>query len=49
MCAADTNLEMVSPDTRTTSGWGNERVCRDYDGVVKWAEKWRNSSGIGIQ
>ncbi|KAE8418450.1 hypothetical protein BDV36DRAFT_295094 [Aspergillus pseudocaelatus] len=48
MCAADTNMEVLDPQTHTTSGWGQGRQCRDYDEVVKWAEKWANSTDTGI-
>ncbi|RAL12391.1 uncharacterized protein BO97DRAFT_424480 [Aspergillus homomorphus CBS 101889] len=44
ICAADTNLEELDPDTRVTTGWGQVRQCRDYASVVAWAEKWANSS-----
>jgi hypothetical protein len=43
ICAAGTNLEMRNATTGRTNGWGVERLCRNYDGVVKWAEKWRNN------
>ncbi|KNG85379.1 hypothetical protein ANOM_005961 [Aspergillus nomiae NRRL 13137] len=48
MCAADTNLEVLDPETHTTSGWGQSRRCRDYDEIVMWAEKWANSTDTGI-
>jgi hypothetical protein len=48
MCAADRNLEVVDAKNFTVSGWGQEKVCRDYDGVVNFAEQWRNSSDTGI-
>ncbi len=48
MCAADTNLETVDPETRVTTGWNSERQCRDYASVLAWAEQWRNSSDTGI-
>jgi hypothetical protein len=34
---------MRNATTGRTNGWGVERLCRNYDGVVKWAEKWRNN------
>ncbi|KAL2827693.1 hypothetical protein BJY01DRAFT_228955 [Aspergillus pseudoustus] len=40
MCAADTNIEALEPNTRGTDGWGQHRVCRDYQTVFDWAEKW---------
>ncbi|PQE29900.1 Tat pathway signal sequence protein [Rutstroemia sp. NJR-2017a WRK4] len=48
MCAADTNLEVVNPDTSSTTGWGYERKCRDYESVMKWAALWANSTDAGI-
>lgn len=48
MCAADTNMEVLDPETHTTSGWGQGKRCRDYDEVVMWAEKWANSTDTGI-
>lgn len=48
MCAADTNMEVLDPETHTTSGWGQGKQCRDYDEVVMWAEKWANSTDTGI-
>ncbi|KAF7868669.1 hypothetical protein EAF04_005199 [Stromatinia cepivora] len=48
MCAADTNLEYVDPVTDDTTGWGSERVCRSFEDVKGWAEKWANGTGEGI-
>ena len=48
MCAADTNLEVLDRETRLTDGWGSERKCRDYQGVSRWAEEWRDSEDVGI-
>lgn len=48
MCAADTNLEVVGRKTHTTNGWGQEKTCRDYEGVRGFAERWKNSSDVGI-
>ena len=42
MCAADTNLEPVSKETRVTTGWGSERACRDYRAVGEFAERWQS-------
>ena len=43
MCAADTNLEDRNVTTGKTNGWGFARKCRNYWGVVAWAEQWRNN------
>ena len=48
MCASDTNLEVVDRVKRTTNGWGQEKRCRDYGEVFRFAEKWANSSDTGI-
>ncbi|RMZ67609.1 Tat pathway signal sequence [Pyrenophora seminiperda CCB06] len=48
MCASDTNLEdtverEVDGERRGVEGdaWGTRRVCRDFEGVKEWAERWR--------
>ncbi|KAF9731313.1 hypothetical protein PMIN06_007402 [Paraphaeosphaeria minitans] len=47
MCAADSNLEDVVVDERTGTavapGWGTERVCRDFERLGRWSERWRAS------
>ena len=48
MCAADTNLEHLTPPTDATTGWVSERTCRDFQSVKNVAESWRNSSLTGI-
>lgn len=43
MCAADTNLEDVDSfdGVLGTLEWGSKRVCRDFEAVFGWSEKWR--------
>ncbi|KJZ79189.1 hypothetical protein HIM_01340 [Hirsutella minnesotensis 3608] len=41
MCASDVSLEPVDAKLGGVTGWGNVRVCRDYDQVRAWAEKNR--------
>ena len=48
MCAADTNLEVVDRETHTTNGWGQPKTCRNYEEVIRFAEKYANSSDTGI-
>ena len=55
MCAADSNLEdvVVMDDESGTPvegapGWGTKRVCRDFEGLRAWSEKWRAGEGNGI-
>jgi len=48
MCAADTNLEVVDAETLVVNGWGQTKICRDYDAVLRFAERWRNSNDTGI-
>ena len=40
ICLADSNLEMMNYTARGISGWQTERTCRDYDGLVDWADEW---------
>ena len=40
-CAADSTLEPVIPELGGVTGWGFPRVCRDYEELKQWAEKWR--------
>ncbi|MCJ1330825.1 hypothetical protein MMC10_007512 [Thelotrema lepadinum] len=47
MCAADTNFEPVDPVTGGTRGYGEEKVCRDFEGVKRWAGKWAARKGFG--
>lgn len=48
ICAADTNLEVVDRVKHQTNGWGQVKVCRDWDQVVEYARTWANSSDTGI-
>ena len=48
MCASDTTLEPVDATLGGVTGWGNERVCRDYIGVKAWAEERRVSNECGF-
>ncbi|KAI0415964.1 hypothetical protein F5X98DRAFT_376343 [Xylaria grammica] len=48
MCAADTNLEVLDHETHLTNGWGQPKICRDYDRIFAWAEQFANSSDSGI-
>jgi hypothetical protein len=41
MCAADSNLEPVDAALGGVTGWGSERVCRDYGALRRWAEVWK--------
>ena len=41
MCFSDTNLEPVNWELRGVTGWGSERMCRDYGAVKGFAERWR--------
>ncbi|OKL62898.1 hypothetical protein UA08_01852 [Talaromyces atroroseus] len=40
ICLADSNLEAMNYTTQGVSGWQTERTCRDYDGLVAWANEW---------
>ncbi|KAI8950687.1 hypothetical protein F4801DRAFT_548033 [Xylaria longipes] len=48
MCAADTNLEVLNQETHLTNGWGQPKLCRDYEQIFAWAERFANSSDTGI-
>ncbi|KAI0867572.1 hypothetical protein GGS24DRAFT_515175 [Hypoxylon argillaceum] len=48
MCAADTNFEVLDRDTHLTNGWGQPKLCRDYEQIFAWAEQFANSSDTGI-
>ena len=55
MCAADTNLEDTYPyvdeDGKAflaTDGWSSEKICRDFEAVREWAEKWSTGDAGGI-
>ncbi|KAF2649810.1 hypothetical protein K491DRAFT_551596, partial [Lophiostoma macrostomum CBS 122681] len=37
MCAADANVEPVQQSLGGVTGWNTERNCRDYRGLVTWA------------
>jgi hypothetical protein len=49
MCAADSNLEdnTVVNGTRGTTGMGSKRVCRNFDALKDWSEKWRSTDSDG--
>ncbi|KAM3555202.1 hypothetical protein ARSEF4850_006106 [Beauveria asiatica] len=49
MCASDTSLEPVDPKLGGVTGWGSERLCRDYQQVVAWAEDHRVSNLRGFR
>ncbi|KAM3513149.1 hypothetical protein MY11210_003174 [Beauveria gryllotalpidicola] len=49
MCASDTSLEPVDLKLGGVTGWGSERLCRDYQQVVAWAEDHRVSNLRGFQ
>ena len=48
MCAADTNMEHLDPVSYKVSGWGQEKKCRDYGKVYRFAERWANTTERGI-
>jgi hypothetical protein len=39
MCSADTNLETPDPGTHSTTGWNQEKTCRNFEGIKAWAER----------
>ncbi|KAF2846249.1 hypothetical protein T440DRAFT_406254 [Plenodomus tracheiphilus IPT5] len=55
MCAADSNLEEGVPNGEgegwegvDITGWGVQRVCRDFMGVRDWVEEWRGDERGGV-
>lgn len=48
ICAADTNLEPVDWSAGGVTGWGIERQCRDYGGIVEWANTWRTHNQTNV-
>ncbi|RAH69945.1 uncharacterized protein BO66DRAFT_438649 [Aspergillus aculeatinus CBS 121060] len=48
MCAADATLEPVDAALGGVTGWGAERVCRDYAALAAWAEERRVSDARGF-
>ncbi|RAH86269.1 hypothetical protein BO86DRAFT_395707 [Aspergillus japonicus CBS 114.51] len=49
MCAADATLEPVDAALGGVTGWGAERVCRDYAALAAWAEERRVSDARGFE
>lgn len=41
-CCSDSTLEQYRPDLEVT-GWGFPRICRDYDKVKAFPEKYRTN------
>ena len=48
MCSADSSIEPAGERVEGFLGWGFERQCRDFDGLIAWAEKWRAFDGHGF-
>ncbi|KAL9109185.1 MAG: hypothetical protein Q9227_006110 [Pyrenula ochraceoflavens] len=48
MCAADTALEPYKPEVDGVDGWGSPHMCRDYNAVKGWAERFRADDTIGV-
>jgi hypothetical protein len=50
LCAADSNLEdtFIVNGTSATTGMGSTRICRNFDALKSWSEKWRSSDSGGI-
>jgi hypothetical protein len=50
MCAADSNLEdtITLNGTSGTTGMGSTRVCRSFDALKNWSEKWRSTDSDGV-
>lgn len=48
MCSADSSIEPAGKRVEGFLGWGFQRQCRDYGGLMAWAEKWRAFNGQGF-
>ena len=48
MCSADSSIEPAGKRIEGFLGWGFQRQCRDYGGLMDWAEKWRAFDGHGF-
>ena len=48
LCAADSTLEPWSENLGGVTGWGVERVCRDYGGLRVWVEERRTNDREGF-
>ena len=48
MCAADSTLEPAEDIGKAFLGWGFRRQCRNYEDLMRWAEKWRAFDGLGF-
>ncbi|PLB51575.1 hypothetical protein P170DRAFT_461780 [Aspergillus steynii IBT 23096] len=48
ICASDSTLEPVDTKLGGVTGWGSERVCRDYAALSEWAEGRRVSNARGF-
>ncbi|KAH7402390.1 hypothetical protein DE146DRAFT_610019, partial [Phaeosphaeria sp. MPI-PUGE-AT-0046c] len=40
MCAADATFEPVVLELGGITGWGVDRVCRDFEQLSAWAAEW---------
>ncbi|KAF3905774.1 hypothetical protein AA313_de0203935 [Arthrobotrys entomopaga] len=43
VCAADSALEPWKTDLNGVDGFGNTHMCRDFEGLFGWAERYRES------
>ncbi|EPS37333.1 hypothetical protein H072_8989 [Dactylellina haptotyla CBS 200.50] len=43
ICSADSALEPWKKDLHGVDGFGNPHMCRDFEGLFQWAEKYRAS------
>ena len=48
LCAADSTLEPWSEELGGVTGWGVERVCRDYGELKGWVEERRTNDREGF-
>jgi hypothetical protein len=48
MCSADVTLEWYKYNEPVGTGWGYQHQCKDWDALVAWSVKNRDSNDWGI-
>ena len=43
MCCGDASLEPYDSSLGGVTGWGFPKLCRDYDELKEWAERYRTN------
>jgi hypothetical protein len=48
MCNADVTLEWHKYNEEVGTGWGYQHQCKDWEAIVSWTERYRDSNDWGI-